>query len=126
MLVAMSGTFVAQEFTIEGLPPSLKDKTLNIFSLSDEGPSDVSVVVARDKLRPGETLQQYTERQKTLMAQRMARLQLLGEGATQLDGQPAWWIDFERVGRVRRSDASAPGAHVEPARRCVARHRHLP
>lgn len=95
---AVSEPFVAHEFTVEGLPASLKDKTINIFSLTDEGPSDVSVVVARDKLRAGEDLQQYTQRQKGLMAQRMARLELLGEGATQLDGQPAWWIDFEWVG----------------------------
>ncbi len=94
----MTTPFNAHEFFVEAMPASFKDKSINIFSLTDEGPSDVSVVVARDRLREGETLEKYTQRQKGLMAQRMARFKLLGEGATQLDGQPAWWIDFEWVG----------------------------
>lgn len=84
--------FHANEF-IAVLPEAFKDKTVNIFSLTDEGPSDLGVVVARDNLGKGEDLDAYVARQMQAVAQRLPVYRLLKREDIKIDGQPAMQMD---------------------------------
>lgn len=83
----MATAFQANEFSTV-LPEGLKDKTVNIFSLTDEGPSDLGVVVARDRPVYGETLEAYTERQLTLLQQRLPLFRVLSKGQIEVGADP--------------------------------------
>jgi hypothetical protein len=78
----------ANDFVV-GLPDGLKDKSIHVFSLTDEGPSEVGIVVARDHLRSGEDLDGFLDRQLAVIVQRMPLLRLLRREPCVLDGQPA-------------------------------------
>jgi hypothetical protein len=86
-------TFQANEF-VATLPEALKDKTVNIFSLTDDGPSDLSVVVARDRPAEGEALEAYTERQLKLLQQRLPLFRIVKKDAIVLDKSPAVQVDY--------------------------------
>lgn len=85
--------FHANEF-VTVLPEGLKDKTVNIFSLTDEGPSELSVVVARDKPQKGEDLETYSVRQLGLLAQRLSTFRIVKREPTKLDNEPAVLVDY--------------------------------
>jgi hypothetical protein len=78
----------ANDFVVS-LPEGLKDKSIHIFSLADEGPSEAGIVVARDRLRGGEDLDAFLDRQLTLVLQRMPLFQLQRREPFVLDRQPA-------------------------------------
>ncbi len=86
-------TFQANEFSAR-LPEGLKDKTVNIFSLTDDGPSDLSVVVARDRPTEGEGLTAYADRQLKLLQQRLPLFRVANQADIFLDGQPAVQVDY--------------------------------
>lgn len=86
-------TFHATEFSLS-LPEALKDKTINIFSLTDEGPSALGVVISRDRALEGEKLHAYAERQLTLLQQRLPLFRIVKNGDVTLDGQPALEVDY--------------------------------
>lgn len=86
-------SFQATEFSTR-LPTGLKDRTVNIFSLTDEGPSDLSIVVARDRPVGGETLAAYVDRQLALLQQRLPLFRLVKKDAIELDQQPAVQMDY--------------------------------
>ena len=50
------------EFSFD-LPASLNDRSVNIFSLTDDGVSEFSLVATRAPLGTGETIETYTDRQ---------------------------------------------------------------
>lgn len=83
----MATTFQANEFSTV-LPEGLKDKTVNIFSLTDEGPSELGVVIARDRPLHGETLDTYAERQFKLLQQRLPLFRVLGKTMIEVDVEP--------------------------------------
>jgi len=85
--------FHANEFVLN-LPEQLKDRSVNVFSLTDEGPSEFSVVIARDKLKSGETLAGYVERQLQLLGQRAPLFRLHHEKQLVVDKQPAIEADY--------------------------------
>jgi hypothetical protein len=84
--------FHANEF-LTVLPQGLKDKTINVFSLTDEGPSELGVVIARDILRKGEDLDAYAARQLQAIGQQLPVYRLLKREDITLDGQPAMSMD---------------------------------
>lgn len=84
--------YQANDFVVS-LPEGLKDKTINVFSLTDEGPSEVGIVVVRDKLRRGEDLDGLLDRQLELIMQRMPLFRLLRREAITVDRQPARLTD---------------------------------
>lgn len=86
-------TFQAHEFSA-GLPQGLKDKTVNIFSLTDEGPSDFSLVVARDQKIEGETFVAYVARQLALLQQRLPLFRAIRKSDMELGRQAAVQIDY--------------------------------
>jgi len=75
------------------LPDGLKDITVHAFSLSDEGPSEIGIVVAHDRLRRGEDLDAFVERQLAAIALRMPLTRVLRRAETTLDKQPARVVD---------------------------------
>jgi hypothetical protein len=67
--------FYTNEFA-SVIPEEFRDRTVNVFTLTDEGPTDLSVVVTRDKLREGEDLATYLDRQLAILQQRMPQFRL--------------------------------------------------
>ncbi|MEZ4310311.1 MAG: DcrB-related protein [Polyangiaceae bacterium] len=84
--------FHANEF-LTNLPDGLKDKTVHIFALTEEGPSDLSIVVTRDAKKGGEDLESYVERQLNALAPRLPAFRLLKKDKTTVDKQPAITFD---------------------------------
>lgn len=85
--------FHANEFVLN-LPDQFKDKSVNIFALSDEGPSEFGVVIARDKLASGESLVEYVERQVRILGMRASLFRLLHQNQTLVDKYPALELDY--------------------------------
>jgi hypothetical protein len=85
--------FHANEF-VTILPDGFKDKTVNIFSLTDEGPSELSIVAARDRPQKGEDLDAYVARQLGVLAQRLTLFRVVRQERTKLDEQPATVVDY--------------------------------
>ena len=83
----------ANEFIV-GLPDGLKDKTVHIFSLTDEGPSELSVVVARERPKSGETLERFGERLLSALIGRLPLFHVNKKEVTSLSGQPAISTDY--------------------------------
>jgi hypothetical protein len=89
----MTTTYQANEFTTT-LPEGLKDKTVHIFSVTEDGPSPLSVIVTRDRPQEGETLDKYAARQTQLLQHRLPLFRVLKKGDAEVDGQPAVQIDY--------------------------------
>jgi len=71
------------------LPDRLKDKTVHMFTLSDDGPSEFSVVVSHADTQPGEQLQDFGTRLVAELGRALPRFQLRVVSERQLDGTPA-------------------------------------
>jgi hypothetical protein len=82
----------ANDFVVS-LPDGLRDKSINIFSLTDEGPSEIGLVVVRDRLRGAESLDEFLERQMATILKRMPMFQLLRREEVTLDKHPARLTD---------------------------------
>lgn len=64
--------YTTNEFSFD-LPERLHDRSLNIFSLANDGPSDFTIVISRSPVAAGKTL----EEQMTLLTSELGR-QLTG------------------------------------------------
>ncbi len=69
------GVFYTNEFA-SVIPDEFRDRTVNVFTLTDEGPTELSVVVTRDTLRAGEDLATYLDRQLAVLHERFAQFRL--------------------------------------------------
>jgi hypothetical protein len=67
--------FYANEFAAT-VPDELLDRSINVFTLTVDGPSELSVVVTRDALRAGEDLAGYIDRQLATLQERLAQLRI--------------------------------------------------
>lgn len=85
--------FHGNEFLIS-LPEVLKDKTVNVFALSDDGPSDFSVVISRERPQAGETLERFTERVTAALISRLPLFHVEKREVIRVDGQPAILLDY--------------------------------
>lgn len=106
-------TFHANEFSAV-LPEGLKDRTVNVFTLTDEGPSDLSVVVTRDVLRGAEGLPEYVDRQLAVLQERLAGLRIRRREPATLAGHAAESLEFSwqsREGTVWQRLVIAPSLH---------------
>ncbi len=79
---------------IAALPDGLKDKTVHIFSLTDDGPSDLSVVIARDKPKAGETAERFAERILSGLLGRLPLLQVQKRETITVSSVPAVATDY--------------------------------
>lgn len=83
----------ANDFIV-ALPDGLRDKTTHIFSLTDEGPSEVSIVIAKERPKSGETVELFIERLFTLLLSRLPAFRVLKREMLRVDNQPAVSIEY--------------------------------
>jgi len=86
-------TYRTNELTFN-LPDGLLDRTVNIFSLTDEGPSEFGLVVTRVPLKAGQSLHSYAATQVAEMRTRMPQFVLIHEIEGVVRGQPAMLLEF--------------------------------
>jgi len=86
-------TYRTNELTIE-LPQGLKDKSMNIFTLHDDGPSEFSLVISRVPLHEGQTLADYTALQVQEMQKKMPAFSLVAQSQTQVAAEQAEFLEF--------------------------------
>lgn len=76
------------------LPDQLKDKTMHLFTLNDNGPSDFTLVVSRAELDQEDTLQTFSDRIVRELAKTMPKFELKERSEVEVDGQPAVEIRY--------------------------------
>jgi hypothetical protein len=86
-------TYSTNELSFD-LPSGLKDRSINIFSLKDEGPSEFSLVISRVPLHEGQTVADYTSLQLKEMQAKMPAFVLLERSAKQVSGEAAEFVEF--------------------------------
>jgi hypothetical protein len=87
------GIFHANEFVVN-LPDGLKDKTINAFSLTDDAPSDIAIVVTRERPQSGETIDRFADRSLAALLGRLPMLEVLKKEVIRVDNQPAISLDY--------------------------------
>lgn len=71
------------------LPAGLKDKTLHMFTLHDEGPSDFSVVISHADAQPEDLVEDFGSRLIKELERALPKFQLRGMKERKLDASPA-------------------------------------
>jgi len=71
------------------LPAQLKDKTMHMFTLRDDGPSEFNVVVSHADVKPEESLDQFGDRLAQELTRALPRFQLKAMTERHVDGAPA-------------------------------------
>lgn len=71
------------------LPPQLKDKSMHMFTLQDEGPSDFSMVMSHADTEPGEQVDDFANRLLQELGRALPKFQLKGMSQRTLDGSAA-------------------------------------
>ena len=71
------------------LPSKLKDKTVHMFTLSDSGPSDFSVVISHADAGPDESLTEFSERLLQELEKSLPKFLHAGTQERLIDGAPA-------------------------------------
>lgn len=73
---------------------AFQDRTINVLSLKEDGPSEFSLVVSRDALEVGDTLEGYVARQMQVLGSRTMDLKVHGQQKINVDKQQAIQTDF--------------------------------
>lgn len=71
------------------LPAQLKDKTMHMFALSENGPSEFNVVISHADAQAGETLDDFSNRLVKELERALPKFQLRGLKQRTLDGEMA-------------------------------------
>jgi hypothetical protein len=71
------------------LPAQLKDKTMHMFTLRDDGPSEFNVVVSHADVEPEEQLDQFGDRLVKELTRALPRFELKAMTGRTVDGAPA-------------------------------------
>ncbi|SFG50010.1 hypothetical protein SAMN05518865_11323 [Duganella sp. CF458] len=71
------------------LPAPLKDKSMHMFVVRDDGPSEFSVVITHADVPPEESLADFGERLQKELGRALPRFQLRGLKDCQVGGSPA-------------------------------------
>ncbi|WP_166884660.1 DcrB-related protein [Massilia sp. CCM 8734] len=71
------------------LPAQLKDKTMHMFTLSDNGPSEFSVVMSHADARGDDSLVNFADRLVTELGKSLPDFRLLGKAERTVDDTPA-------------------------------------
>ncbi|MEC4723842.1 DUF1795 domain-containing protein [Noviherbaspirillum sp. CPCC 100848] len=76
------------------LPEGLRDKTVHMFVLNDDGPNDFSIVISRSHVPDTETLDEYVQRLKEELSTALPKFQVLDSAECQYDGYPAMELRY--------------------------------
>lgn len=91
--------YKTNDFAIH-IPEFFKDKTVNIFSVTEDGPSEFSVVVTRDRPSDNENIKIYVERKSKELSKSLPKLTLIECVETMLlDGRSAMKLEFTWEGK---------------------------
>ncbi|WP_198116805.1 DcrB-related protein [Massilia rhizosphaerae] len=71
------------------LPAQLKDKTMHMFTLRDDGPSEFNVVVSHADVQPEENLDQFGDRLAKELTRALPGFQMKAMSGRSVDGAPA-------------------------------------
>lgn len=71
------------------LPAQLKDKTMHMFTLRDDGPSEFNVVISHADVKPEERLDEFGDRLAMELTRALPRFQLKAMSQRKVDGTPA-------------------------------------
>ena len=85
--------YTTNEFTFD-LPDNLRDRSLNIFALTDEGPSDVSIVISRSPVAPEATLSEQMAALTSELAKQLSNFRLIDQTERVVAGTPAGEICY--------------------------------
>lgn len=89
----MSETYHANSATFE-LPKRLKDKTVHMFTLTDDGPNEFSMVISHADVNPDEELEDFGNRLLAEFGRALPRFQLRGMSEREIDGRPAMELAY--------------------------------
>lgn len=87
-MTSTSRRYEIQEASFD-LGDALKDKTMNVFTLTDDGPSEYNLVITRAPLKAGETLTEFSNRMVDELRRALPKFQLRQQDAKTVDGEPA-------------------------------------
>lgn len=97
--------YLLQEATLE-LPDIFKDRTMNLFTLNDNGASEFTFVISRASAKRGEKLQAVAARLAHELEVTVPEFLLLGSQLREIDGHPAvelyYQFTSDRVAIVQR------------------------
>lgn len=71
------------------LPQILKDKTVHVFALNDDGPNEFNLVVSRAEAQTDDTLDEFAERLSAELKKALPKFQLKRRQEATVDGSPA-------------------------------------
>jgi|SRR5579863_9047535 len=76
------------------LPEFFKDKSVFMFSLTEDGPSDFNLVITRCPLNGSDDLNTYTARQVVELSSKLAGFKVLRQQNMALKEIPAMFLDY--------------------------------
>jgi hypothetical protein len=76
------------------LPQRLKDKSMHMFVLRDDGPSEFSIVISHADVQPEETLADFGDRLLKELGRALPRFQLRGMKDCEIGGSPAIELSY--------------------------------
>jgi len=76
------------------LPTKLKDKTMHIFALTDDGPSEFSMVISHAELHPDEELEDFSERLVAELGRALPKFDMKRRSEQMLDGAAAIELSY--------------------------------
>lgn len=85
--------FVTQEASFE-LPPEWKDGTLNIFTVGEGVPLELSVVISRVPIQADQDLVEYADSQLLTYPSKLTSFRLIGKRQRQLAGKLSLEAEF--------------------------------
>lgn len=91
--------YYTNEYTFE-LADEFKDKTVNVFSLTDDGPSDVSLVITRDRRQGNENISDHVARKLREASRTLPQFKLIKCIESRVPGDlPAMSLEFSWVSK---------------------------
>jgi hypothetical protein len=115
--VSERAMYHANHATFE-LPAQLKDKTMHMFTLRDDGPSEFNVVVSHADVKPEEQLDQFGERLTKELTRVLPRFQLAAMTARRRWNWPTAGATRRAICTSARSSRWSRGASRARSRRC--------
>jgi hypothetical protein len=102
------------------LPAQLKDRTMHMFTLRDDGPSEFNVVISHADVKPEERLEEFGDRLAMELTRALPRFQLKAMTERKVDGTPALELVYSwrnEAGTMHQRQVITLVAGVKPGTR---------